>query len=323
MRKIKSAIVGYGYWGVNVARSLNQNQNFKLACVLDEDTSRIDEANKLYALKHYACYEAMLKDDEIEAVFIVTPPQMHYSLAKKALLAKKHIFVEKPLTTNLKEAYALYELAEKMNVKIHCDHIFLYSPAVSYLKSEIEHFGEIVYIHARRINLGLFQRHIDVIWDLAIHDLSIIDELVGLEIKKVATFSKKYQGYPNDALANISIELKSGIIATISVSWLSPIKVREMIIGGTQKSAIYNDVQREKVRIYDAGIMIKDEFDANSLYAKMVEYRLGEEQIPKLPTYMSLDRSIQTFADLILGDSPSNREHVLRVIEALEVISKV
>lgn len=323
MQKIKSAIVGYGYWGVNVAKSLAKSPIFQLTCIFDEDPKRIKEAKKLYDFETYSSYEAILKDQSIEAIFIITPPQTHYLLAQKALLAHKHIFVEKPLTTNLKEAYALYELADKHKLKIHCDHIFLYSPAVNYLKNQIPYFGEIVYINSRRINLGLFQRNVDVIWDLAIHDLSIIDDLVGLEIKKIATFSQKYQSYPNDALANISIELKSGIIATINVSWLSPIKVREMIIGGTQKSAVYDDVQRDKIKIYDAGIIVKNRFDANSLYAKMVEYRLGEEEIPKLENYMPLDRSIEVFAHLILQNLKCNREHVLRVIEALEVITKV
>ncbi|MCE3047645.1 Gfo/Idh/MocA family protein [Helicobacter kayseriensis] len=322
MKKIKCAIIGYGYWGINIAKSLDKWGLFEIETIFDEDISRIKEAQKLYQFKIYSSYEEILKNDAIEAIFIITPPQTHYQLAKKAIMAEKHLFVEKPLTTNLKEAYELYELASQRNLKIHCDHVFLYSPAVGYLKSNIESFGELVYIHSRRINLGLFQSNVDVIWDLAIHDLSIIDALVGLEIKKVSTFSKKYQSYPNDALANISIELESGIIATISVSWLSPIKVREMIIGGSKKSAVYDDVQRDKIRIYDAGVVIKDEFDKDTLFAKMVEYRLGQEEVPNLPSYMSLDASIETFYHMILQNGPSNRDHVLRVIEALEIISK-
>lgn len=321
--KIKVAIIGYGYWGINIARSVANNPCFELGCIYDEDPLRIQEAQKLYCFKTYASYKDILKDESIEAIFIITPPQTHYKLAQEALLAHKHIFVEKPLTTNLKEAYELYDLAEKKQLKIHCDHVFLYSPAVNYLKENIASFGEIVSINSRRINLGLFQSNVDVIWDLAIHDLSIIDHLVGLEIKKVSTFSKKYQNYPNDALANINIELKNGAIVTINVSWLSPIKVREMIIGGSQKSVVYDDVQRDKIRVYDAGVVIKDEFDKNTLFAKMVEYRLGKEEIPKLPTYMSLDRSIQVFYEMIVENQKSNKEHVLRVIEALEIISKV
>lgn len=323
MKKIKVAIIGYGYWGINIAKSIAKSKCFELGCIYDEDPTRLKEAQKLYEFQPRSSYEEILQDASIEAIFIITPPHTHYTLAKQALLAHKHIFVEKPLTTNLKEAYELYDLANKNNLKIHCDHVFLYSPAVSYLKENIQSFGEIVYINSRRINLGLFQSNVDVIWDLAIHDLSIIDFLVGLEIKKVSTFSKKYQNYPNDALANINIELQNGIIVTISVSWLSPIKVREMIIGGSQKTAVYDDVQRDKIKLYDTGVVIKDEFDKNTLFAKMVEYRLGKEEIPKLSNYMSLDKSIESFNHLITQDLESNRDHVLRVIEALEIISKV
>lgn len=323
MCKIRVAIVGYGYWGINIAKSIAKSTYFELGCIYDEDANRVREAQKLYNFKIYSSYQEILQDENIEAVLIITPPHTHFALAKEALLAGKHIFVEKPLTTSLKEAYELYDLASKTNLKIHCDHVFLYSPAVSYLKENISSFGEIVYINSRRINLGLFQSNVDVIWDLAIHDLSIIDELVGLEIKKVSTFSKKYQNYPNDALANINIELKNGIIVTIGVSWLSPIKVREMIIGGTKKSVVYDDVQRDKIRLYNAGVVIKDEFDKDTLFAKMVEYRLGQEEIPKLPSYMPLDRSIEVFCDLIAKNLECNRDHVLRVIEALEVITKV
>ncbi len=319
---IKSAVIGYGYWGVNIVKSLHKWGLFEIQTIFDEDKNRIKEAQQNCAFKTYASYEQILSDQNIEAIFIITPPQTHYALAKKAILAGKHIFVEKPLSTSYKQSCELYDLAEKYQVKIHCDHVFLYSPAVNYLKSAIKDFGEIVYINSRRINLGLFQSNVDVIWDLAIHDLSIIDELVGLEIKNVSTFSRKYQSYPNDALANISIELASGIIVTINVSWLSPIKVREMIIGGVKKSAVYDDVQRDKIKIYDAGVVIKDEFDKNSLYAKMVEYRLGEEEIPKLDQYMSLDRSIQTFYEMISQNLACNQEHVLRVMKALEKIQE-
>lgn len=322
-QRYKCAIIGYGYWGINIAKTLAKNDLFEIITIFDEDCTRIAEAQKLYDFTPYASYEEILKDDNIEVIFLITPPQTHFALALQALKAHKHLFVEKPLTTNLKEAYELYELAQKHNCIIHCDHIFLHSPAVGYLKEQIHTFGDIVYINSRRINLGLFQSSVDVIWDLAIHDLSIIDYLVGLEIKKASTFSRKYQNYPNDALANINLELKNGIIITIGVSWLSPVKVREMIIGGSQKSAVYDDTQRDKIKLFDSGVVIKDEFDKNSLYTKMVQYRLGEEEIPKLPSYMSLDRSIEYFHHSLSTHTQRDREHTLKVIEALEVITKI
>lgn len=321
---MKTAIVGYGYWGINVAKSVFKNPNLELFTIFDEDQSRVEEAKKIYNFTPYDSYESILKDDSIEAVFIITPPHTHYHLGKASLEAKKHTFIEKPLTTNIQEAYNLYEIAQKNNCILHCDHTFLYSPALKWLKSNIHTFGDIVYINSRRINLGLFQSNLDVIWDLAIHDLSIIDALVGLKIKKSKTFSKKYQNYPNDAIANINLELENGPIITINVSWLSPIKVREMIIGGEKKTAIYDDTKKDKITLFDTGVIIKDEFDKNSLYQKMIEYKLGEQQIPALENFMALDNSIATFFSSICekSDNSHQKEHILRVIQALEIISK-
>lgn len=321
---MKTAIVGYGYWGINVAKSVFKNPNLELFTIFDEDQSRVEEAKKIYSFTPYDSYESILKDDSIEAVFIITPPHTHYHLGKASLEAKKHTFIEKPLTTNIQEAYNLYEITQKNNCILHCDHTFLYSPALKWLKSNIHTFGDIVYINSRRINLGLFQSNLDVIWDLAIHDLSIIDALVGLKIKKSKTFSKKYQNYPNDAIANINLELENGPIITINVSWLSPIKVREMIIGGEKKTAIYDDTKKDKITLFDTGVIIKDEFDKNSLYQKMIEYKLGEQQIPALENFMALDNSIATFFSSICekSDNSHQKEHILRVIQALEIISK-
>lgn len=321
---MKTAIVGYGYWGINVAKSVFKNPNLELFTIFDEDQSRVEEAKKIYNFTPYDSYESILKDDSIEAVFIITPPHTHYHLGKASLEAKKHTFIEKPLTTNIQEAYNLYEIAQRNNCILHCDHTFLYSPALKWLKSNIHTFGDIVYINSRRINLGLFQSNLDVIWDLAIHDLSIIDALVGLKIKKSKTFSKKYQNYPNDAIANINLELENGPIITINVSWLSPIKVREMIIGGEKKTAIYDDTKKDKITLFDTGVIIKDEFDKNSLYQKMIEYKLGEQQIPALENFMALDNSIATFFSSICekSDNSHQKEHILRVIQALEIISK-
>lgn len=326
---IKCALIGYGYWGRNVAKAINTNPAFKLMCIYDEDSNALENARALYDFTLYPNYESILCDEYIEAVFIITPPHTHFTLTKTALEHRKHTFVEKPLTTDLQEAYKLYDLAQKQNVQLYCDHIFLHSPAVNYLKEHITDFGEIVYINARRINLGLFQSKVDVIWDLAIHDLSIIDYLVGLHIKKVSTFKTKYLDYPNDALANINIQLESGIIITLNVSWLSPIKVREMMIGGSKKTAIYDETKRDKIAIFDTGVVIRDEFDKNSLYQKMVEYKLGQQEIPSLPQNMALDSSVAFFAQKILANTASNKldskndkEHILRVIKALEIISR-
>lgn len=321
---LKCALIGYGYWGRNVAKALHNSTDFKLMTIYDNDKQAQLEATQTYALKSYESYEAILLDKSIQAVFIITPPHTHYHLAKAALESSKHTFVEKPLTTQSTQARYLYDLADSQNVKLYCDHIFLHSPAIAYLKAHIQSFGEIVYINARRINLGLFQSNVDVIWDLAIHDLSIIDYLVGLEIEEVSTFGAKYLDYPNDALANINLSLKNGIIITLNLSWLSPIKVREMIIGGSKKTAIYDETKRDKITIFDTGVVIKNTFDKTNLYKKMVEYKLGVQFCPTLPHNLALDNSIAYFGHYILGHTKevkNDKAHVLRVIEALEQIS--
>lgn len=321
---MKCAVVGYGYWGRNVAHALHRSSVFFLHTIYDRHQDAQAKAQSDYAFTPYASYEAILADSTIEAIFIITPPHTHYALAKAALESKKHTFVEKPLTTHYTQAQELYSLAHAQGVKLYCDHIFLHAPAVEYLKGQIQSFGEIVYINARRINLGLFQSNVDVIWDLAIHDLSIIDYLVGLHIKEVSTFKTQYLNYPNHALANINIKLESGIIVMIHVSWLSPIKVREMIIGGSKKTAIYDETKRDKIALFDTGVVIKDTFDTHSLYQKMVEYKLGEQTTPALPNTMALDNSIHYFASCILQGkpvaTPYGRAHVLRVMKALEMI---
>ncbi len=324
---IKCAIIGYGYWGRNVAKAIVQCPHFELITIYDEECNALDEARKFYQFTTYSSYEAILFDKNIQRIFITTPPHTHFALAKRSLESAKHTFVEKPLTTNLSQAKLLYDLADSQGVKLYCDHIFLHSPAINYLKEHIASFGEIVYINARRINLGLFQSNVDVIWDLAIHDLSIIDYLVGLHIEEVSTFATKYLRYPNDALANINIKLKNGIIITLNLSWLSPIKVREMIIGGSKKTAIYDETKHNKITLFNTGVVIKDEFDKTSLYQKMVEYKLSKELNPILPNTMALDNSIAYFATYIAQKdtkttSKGGKEHVIRVIQAIEMIQE-
>ena len=205
------------------------------------------------------------------------------------------------------------------------DHIFIYSEPVKYLKQNIDKFGDIVYINSRRINLGLFQYSTDVIWDLAVHDLSIIDYLVGLDIKKVSVFKKKYKDFPNEAIARIDLELSNGVIVGLDVSWLSPVKVREMIIGGTKMSGVYDDTIDEKIKLYDAGIVLEEQLSKDELYKYLVQYKFGNIEIPKLPDNFSLNNSIEHFRDCIKYDKIpiTSKKSILNVIKALEIISKV
>lgn len=321
---MKVALIGYGYWGINLAKTINNTQGYELITIFDENISRVNEAQKLYKFEVKTSLSEVLNSD-IVAVFIATPPATHYSIAKKALESGKHIFVEKPFTLNLDDAYKLIELAEKKNLKYMVDHIFLYSEPVKYLKDNLDKFGNIVYINARRINLGLFQYSTDVIWDLAVHDLSIIDYLVGLDIKKVSVFKKKYKDFPNEAIASINLELESGVVVSVDVSWLSPVKVREMIIGGTKMSAVYDDTKTTPIEVYNAGIVLEKDLTKNELYQHMVQYKYGESSTPELPQKQSLNNAVEHFRDYILNDCDpiTSKESIINVVKALEIISKV
>jgi len=319
---MKISLIGYGYWGRNIARTLKE-EGYEFI-IFDEDKTQINEAKKLYEFKEFNSYEDILQDDGIEAIFIATPPKTHYHLAKKALLNNKHIFVEKPFCLSLDEAYELIELAEKKSLIYMVDHIFIYSEPVKFIKNSLDSLGDVIYINSRRINLGLFQYTTDVIWDLAVHDLSIIDYLVGLDIKKVSVFKRKYKNFPNEALANINLELNSGITVSINVSWLSPIKVREMIIGGSKKTIVYNDVEKEKIKIYDAGVLLEENLE-NRAYEYLIKYHLGDVEIPKLSGNMSLNNSINNFFESIKEKKLpiTSKESIINVTKALEIISKV
>jgi predicted dehydrogenase len=320
---MKCAVIGYGYWGRNIVRTIREVGG-EVSIIYDKDIERVKEAKKLYDFREVSSYEDVLKSD-VDSIFIITPPATHFELAKKALSAGKHIFVEKPFTLSLDEAYELIELAEKKNLIYMVDYVFIYSEPVKYIKTHLKELGDVVYINSRRINLGLFQYTTDVIWDLAVHDLSIIDYLVGLDIERVSVFKKKYKNFPNDALANINLELKSGITIGINVSWLSPVKVREMIIGGSRKSIVYDDTIEDKIKVYDAGVVLEENLSQDEVYKCLVQYRYGDIEIPKLPKRYPLNNAIEHFFECVKENKTpiTAKESIINVTKALEIISKV
>ena len=321
---MKVALIGYGYWGINLARTITATEGLELLCIFDNDPERVREAQKLYDFRSCSSLEELLRLD-VEAVFIATPPATHYDVSKQAIEAGKHIFVEKPFTLSLDHSLELVDLADKKDLKYMVDHVFIYSEPVKYLKENMASFGDIVYINARRINLGLFQYTTDVIWDLAVHDLSIIDHLVGLDIAKASVFKKCYKNFPNEAIANIDLELLSGPVVNINVSWLSPLKVREMMIGGTKMSAVYDDTLHDKIKLFDAGVVLEKDLGKDELYNQMVQYHYGKESTPVLPPNMSLNNAVEHFRDAVTQDFEplTGKQSIYNVMKALEIISKV
>ncbi|MBI3039345.1 hypothetical protein HYY75_09920 [bacterium] len=202
----------------------------------------------------------------------------------------------------------------------------MYSESVQYLKELIDSkaLGDIFFIASRRINLGLFQHHADVIWDLAVHDLSIIDYLLGLDMARVSTFKKKFHDFPKDAYASINMELKCGTVIHISVSWLSPVKVREMIVGGTKMMAVYDDTQAKKIKVFDRGVILQETLARDDLYKYMVQYKLGNISEPDILPIQPLTSAVNHFVDCVktYREPRTGKKSILNVMKALEIITR-
>ncbi len=322
---MKTALVGCGYWGTAIARTISGLHELRLVSVYDRDPAVSEPLARLAGAVTASSLDDAL-DRDPEAVIIATPPETHYDLARQCLEAGKHVFVEKPFATSLEHAHALLRLADKNGLICMVDHTYVYSEPVKRLREMLGRgeFGEIVYVTSRRINLGVFQYFTDVIWDLAVHDLAVIDYLCGLEIERVQASGMRYDGFPNDAMANITLDLRNGIHANLMVSWLSPVKVREMVIGGTDRMAVFDDTKSDKLLVYDKGVVLREKLDSNDLMRRMAEYRYGETAIPSLPNKPPLSAALQHFAECVgTGSEPvSGPDSIRSVMKALDVISK-
>ncbi len=322
---LKTALVGCGYWGTAISRTIANLREVQLVSVYDRDAAVSEPIARLHGAVKASSLEKAV-DRAAQAAIIATPPETHYELARRCLEAGKHVFVEKPFTTSLKHAQALLRLADRKGLICMVDHTYVYSESVRVLREMVGRgeLGEIVYVTSRRINLGIFQYFTDVIWDLAVHDLAVIDYLFGLDIDSVQVSAMKYNGFPKDAMANITLHLKSGLHAHLTVSWLSPVKVRETVIGGTDRMAVYDDTQGDKLLVFDKGVVLREELDRNDLVRKMAEYRYGDTAIVPLVNKPPLSTALRHFAECVqTGRQPLTGAGSIRsVTKALDAISK-
>ena len=317
---IKTGIIGYGYWGPNIVRNLQGLDSAQVVAVCDKTPKAQKLAKHAYpgALVTSDANE-VLRSPDIDAVAIVTPVWTHFELAKAALENGKHVFLEKPLTSNADQAEELIELADKKNLKIMVDHTFLFTGAVKKIRQLVDQgeLGDLYYYDSTRVNLGLFQHDIDVIWDLAPHDLSIMDYLIRKEPEAVvATGQAHLNGHAD--VAFITIYFPESTIAHINVNWLSPVKVRTTLIGGEKKMLVWNDLEAdEKVKIYDKGVNITSR---EGVYELLVSYRSGDMWAPKIEQTEALKVELQYFIDCIEKDhTPFNDGRAgLRVVKLLE-----
>jgi len=318
---MKVGIVGLGYWGPNLVRNFLAQKNVEKVIACDQRTDRLDFIKaKSPSVLVSSSYEEMLKSD-IDAVVIATPVQSHYTIAKQALEAGKHIWVEKPFTSTSQQAEELLEIAEKKNLRIFIDHTFIYTGAVRKMKEIVTkgELGKILHFDSVRINLGLFQKDINVIWDLAPHDLSIMNYVLS-HLKPTAVSANgiaNYNGKEN--IAHISLYFEENCFAHFHVNWTSPVKIRRMIVGGDKKMLVFDDMENfEKIKVYDAGVDIQN---TASIYQALVQYRLGDMYSPKVMQTEALELAAKEFLDSIEEnrDPLTNGKDGLEVVKILEV----
>ena len=321
---MKFGVIGYGYWGPNIVRNLMNLEDSQVVAIAEISHQARMRAQRAYpGIKVTACASEVVSSSEIDAVAVVSPVWTHYELTKAALENGKHVFVEKPFTSTAAQGEELINLAARKNLKIMVDHTFLFTGAVKKIKQLLDEgaLGNLYYYDSTRVNLGLFQHDVNVIWDLAPHDLSIMDYLIkGDPEAIVATGQGHLNGHEDVAFMTLYFPEK--VIAHINVNWLSPVKVRTTLIGGERKMLVWNDLEAdEKLKVYDKGVKISSK---EGVYELLVSYRSGDMWAPQLEQVEALRQEMSYFVDCISnGQEPFNNGCAgLRVVRMLETASE-
>jgi predicted dehydrogenase len=319
---INIGILGYGYWGPNLVRNFAETPGTAVAGVADLDVKKLELVQRRYpGVKTTTHFQDLLQDSTIDAIAVATPVSTHFELGMATLRAGKHLWLEKPMTETLLQARKLLDEAERRQLTVFVDHTFIYTGAVRRMAELIRsgELGRVYYYDSTRVNLGLFQRDVSVISDLAVHDFSILDYLLGEHPTAVsASGINHFPGTPEN-LAYLTLFYDSGTIAHANVSWLAPVKVRQILIGGSKKMIIYDDLEpSEKVKIYDKGISFTE--DPKQIYEMRVGYRTGDMWAPKLDATEALRLGSEHFVDCLQHKKipESDGQLGLRVVELIE-----
>ena len=280
-------LVGFGYWGPNLARNFSATLGCRLVAVCDQSPARLQAVTRQFPhCRTTSAYQSLLDDPEIQAIAIATPAPTHFLLARQALLSGKDVLVEKPMTTTAAHAEELIELADRLERILAVDHTFLYTDAVRKIKELLDagEIGDLLYLDSVRTNLGLFQRDYNVIWDLAPHELSIVMHLVPEGPISVQALGACHAGNGIENLAYVHLEFPGNLIAHFHLNWLAPVKIRQTIIAGSRKMIVYDDMDRsDKIKIYDKGIAVNASADGlDELYKASINYRSGDMVAPHL-----------------------------------------
>ena len=326
---IKVALIGFGYWGPNVARNLYNNKHFDLVYICDKKIDRLKKAKSIYAesTKYVEDYKVIINDKCVDAVCIAVETGSHYFLAKEVINSGKHLYVEKPFTYDLEQAIELRDLAKQKNVKIHVDHIMVFHPVIQKIKEIVERgeLGDILYFDCSRINLGQLKNDVSAMWDLSVHDLSIIDYITkGTKPTAVNAMGQKIYSSKH-SITFLTLRYNT-FLANITASWLSPIKERRIIIAGSKKMLVYDDVDvLNKLIVYDKGFDMSNPFEQNIEYEDyVVKTRVGDAIIPKLTQSDALGNSLEHFRQCIINNTESitNADSAIRMISILEEADK-
>lgn len=318
---LQFGVIGYGYWGPNVVRNLSAVEECGVIAVCDKNPAALKRVKQSYpGIDVTSEPKELLTALDIDVIAVVTPVWTHFELAKAALENGKHVFVEKPFTCNSQQAETLIELAARKNLKIMVDHTFLFTGAVRKIRQLMDDgtLGDLYYYDSTRVNLGLFQHDVNVVWDLAPHDLSIMDYLIQHDAEAlVATGEKHLNGFVD--VAFLTLYFPHRVIAHINVNWLSPVKVRTTLIGGEKKMLVWNDLEvDEKIKVYDKGVKMNG--NGQGVYDLLVSYRSGDMWAPRLEQAEALKAELGYFADCIVNDKVPFNDGVagLRVVRMLE-----
>lgn len=328
---LKVAVIGAGYWGPNLARNFKASPAWELKAIVDMDVERaLKIARPLGDVPVFASFEALLAASDVDAVAIATPARTHHGVAMAALRAGKHVLVEKPLAATWEQGVDMVEQARAAGLTLMADHTYCYTPAAMKIRELIAEgeLGDVLFIDSVRINLGLIQPDVDVFWDLAPHDLSIIDFILpgGLRPESVAAQGADPLGTGKSCIGHLTFALPNNAMAHINVNWLSPTKIRQLVVGGSKRTLVWDDLNpQQRISVYDRGVNFeKASQTVAERKAQAISYRLGDTWSPALPETEPLGLMVAEFADSILGHRTSRTGGMagLRVLSVLEAASR-
>lgn len=324
---MKIGVIGCGYWGPNLIRNFNARDDVDVVAVADLREDRLNFVRRQFPAIAVLTTrpEDILRSAAVDAVVISTPVSTHFALGKEALLNGKHLLMEKPFTATVQEAETLIELAERKNLRLMVDHTFIYTGAVATIKTFIDsgQLGELYYFDSVRVNLGLFQHDVNVIWDLAPHDVSIMDYLLNRKPRAIAATGVAHFESNIENIAYISTYYDNNLLGHIHVNWLAPVKVRRTLLSGSRKMIIYDDMEpSEKVKIYDRGVDIVK--DKEQIYDLLIQYRTGDMLAPNVDLTEALKKVSREFVESIRDNRPplTDGHAGLRVVSILEAANQ-